>query len=451
MITNSLSYQNFIDHSAEVACQVKDESAFESRLEDLKESFVYPRLNSWFGFFNEHRSESLLMYSNSIIALLMAAKDGRLLQEQTQNEFEISQQFYKTVFACLPNLEIKTPEDAKYLLSISLIFGKFPGMAICSLQKALQTLVYEVCAESLVDLFEKLFVKYEKPTFFIENLSDISLLEIDFLMYILQGNSARLFPKLPLPLSKKENHFFMLGIAEGAHYANGVFEFEIIRSKLSAVNPDPYHSYCFTYGNNYFLHRPKEFYRDIEFWKSATHFTSKIDFTNCPLRVSEFVDYFAFMRHSEDKEWSFKGRTTKSLTAAVASWHEKAAYKKQQELLGVEWGSTTATQFKYEQDSFLFKELSNGLELFQESENMKHCAFSYIENCLEGHTSIWSVKKAFENTFVPHLTMEVQDKSIVQVALKRNGIPSKMDIDMLKIWAEFVGFSLSNRLNFSNE
>ena len=67
---------------------------------------------------------------------------------------------------------------------------------------------------------------------------------------------------------------------------------------------------------------------------------------------------------------------------------------------------------------------------------MNNCAFSYLEMCREGNTSVWSVSKKNGEILKPILTIELQGSVVTQIVRKNNNKPSKSDFEMVKSWAE---------------
>ena len=202
------------------------------RMYHLEDEKIFPRLNQWLFFFNENHLESLLIYSSTLSALADVAKNSLLFEKQTQHEFEISKNFYETLFELLPFLEIYNSDDAQQLFNISLIYGLYPGMVIRSLRIGLLLLKNGVNKHTLNKLFKYLFVKYENPHFLSHNLNSLTVKELEVLMHVLQGNNIRTFKGLPFPISKKESYYFSANLFKGLYFQEGILEKSIVVCKL---------------------------------------------------------------------------------------------------------------------------------------------------------------------------------------------------------------------------
>ena len=82
-------------------------------------------------------------------------------------------------------------------------------------------------------------------------------------------------------------------------------------------------------------------------------------------------------------------------------------------------------------------ELLSEDELIQEGCDMDHCVGGYTNQCLTGECSIWSMKFVNRNTnrVLHGLTIEVQDRIVVQARGRRNRLPTTEEADWLKLWA----------------
>ena len=146
------------DQLQEVLQYVNDKDALFRKLENIDsqlELTLLTRLNKWFQFFNEQYSKSICIYSNTIFALVDAAKTNQLFKTQTAHEFELSISFYKIVFSSKTFLKLEDIQDATLLLNISLIFGKYPGMLQNSIIKSIPILNKGITEARLKVFFEK--------------------------------------------------------------------------------------------------------------------------------------------------------------------------------------------------------------------------------------------------------------------------------------------------------
>jgi hypothetical protein len=159
--------------------------------------------------------------------------------------------------------------------------------------------------------------------------------------------------------------------------------------------------------------------------------------------MQEYVDYFEFKKYTENPEYSLHRRTVNSITRAIDQWHEAANYGILKERISATWSAKNddKTIIKHNNEKYAFNEITSGQELLKESSEMKHCVFSYINHCIAGYTAIWSMKRKIKSTYKSYITIEVNDKKIIQVAGKRNRLVNRKDVEIISAWAEKMNFT----------
>lgn len=403
------------------------------------------RLTKWLIFFNKNYFKSPCIFSNSIYALFEATEKNELFKTQTEHEFEISIKFYEKILNAKFFISIENIENASQLLNISLVLGKYPGMQIRSVYRAIELLINGTNEYGLNKVFEYIFVKFENPIILTHNLNNLNLIEIDVLMFVLQGNNIRNHPEIPLPISKKES-YIIVNKAPSLKFADHVVKRSIVIAKLIKASNNAEFLQVFFSCNKIFEYKINTFINDIDFWCDAYSFLLKVNWDSIHLNIQEFMDYFEYMKYNSDEEFSLKGRSISSIANAIDNWHEAADFARQKELINLSWKGNTKNEFKiyFEEEKYLFKEITNGKELYQESDEMKHCVFSYIESCYHNYCAIWSMKKEVNTSFKHHLTIEVRNNNIVQIAGKRNQKPTKKDENIIREWIKETEFTLSS-------
>jgi PcfJ-like protein len=420
---------------------IQDIYGFEIELEELTNQVEAPllnRLNKWFRFFNENYSFCLCYYEQTVFALIEAAKNNELFREQTACEFELSLAFYQKLFRLNVFIKITTITNALKLLSFSLIFGKYPGMLLGSINKSLSVLSKGFNQHNLEILFDTLFVKYEVPTFFIKHIHLLSSLEIEALMFVLQGHNIRKFKGIPYQISRKESYILINALPDNLAFEDRVLERAFICSKMLLGKPKNimllnfFLDYSTTFKDDCLL-----FYKDIQFWQSA--FVLVCDALNSEyhLGVQEYVDYFEYKKYVDPTAFSLKGRSADSITTSVNRWHGNLGYQNTKKVEKLSWvGSKfSETHYKYKGHSYLFKEITTGKDLLLESQKLEHCVASYAEKCFRGETTIWSLRKEINGVYVPFITIEIIQNYIVQMYGKRNRKVTPIEYHLIKQWA----------------
>jgi len=223
------------------------------------------RLTKWLIFFNKNYFKSPCIFSNSVYALFEATEKNELFKTQTEHEFEISIKFYEKIWNSKFFISIENIENASQLLNISLVLGKYPGMQIRSVYRAMELLINGTNEYSLNKVFEYIFVKFENPIILTHNLNNLNLIEIDVLMFVLQGNNIRNHPEIPLPISKKES-YIIVNKAPYLKFTDNVVKRSVATSKLiKASNNTEFLQGFFLY-NRIFEYKINTFINDIDFW-----------------------------------------------------------------------------------------------------------------------------------------------------------------------------------------
>ena len=448
MFDDTIAIRNTFSKTLDLLTVYEEYSSKMEEINNSVEETVLSRLNSWIQYFNQNYTNFICGYSYSVLALIDAAKNNQIFRTQTEHEFHISLKFYDSIFNSNVFFILNTPEVAQHLLNISLVYGKYPGMIISSTRSAIKVLKNGVHENSLNELFKTLFIKYEAPYILTNNFSKLNLIEIDSLMHVLQGNNIRNFGKLPFPISKKESYQFIYKLPL-LKFEKNTLEKALICSKLSL---------CKSYSKKILIEfvscsrilefKPDVFHDDIRFWRNAFELICHVQWDYSPLHVQEYIDFFEYKKYTENLNYSLKGRTVESVTRAIVNWHEAADYAEKVKLIKLEWNGSNLkeTKLQLEGINYLIKEITNGKELFSESEKMKHCVFSYIESCAHGYTSIWSMKKEINSTYSPYITLEVKNNKVIQIAGKRNRQIIHMELEVIKKWAKKIGFSIDQHI-----
>ena len=91
-----------------------------------------------------------------------------------------------------------------------------------------------------------------------------------------------------------------------------------------------------------------------------------------------------------------------------------------------------------------FIQLKNAYDLALEGATMHHCVGSYVWRCMNGTTSIWSLRQLEKNKTVSLVTVEVAGRRIVQARAPYNALPSAEERALIQKWADTEGVEFSN-------
>ena len=362
-------FQGILDEQlALVEAGVVDEDVLQEHLKDLDylaDRGLLMRVNRWLTFLNEPFFCWRETYSHLVYSVLIAAKENAIFRSQSSHEFQISLDFLGRVLKRKPRLNLTKLESAEYLLRTCLIVSKYPGMVIRSFHQAIDHIDENGSNESLQALFAYLFVKYENPAYLINHLTRLQPTEIELLMFVLQGNSIRKFHSLPMPISRKESWVLQHEFPAIVQFDEDVLLRQIVCSKLlisAKGNAEVLEG--FVENCKRFQFDLQTFIKDLAFWKRAFDLCCKIEWDAVAMTLTDFLDHIDYRRYVDEEDFSLKGRTA--------------------------------------------------LSLQQESQNLKHCALSYIQHCADGHTSVWSLKRKEDGQFKSFITVEIRGGNVTQ-------------------------------------
>lgn len=205
--------------------------------------------------------------------------------------------------------------------------------------------------------------------------------------------------------------------------------------------------------------------KDERFWETALQFTIR----NQPLLLHqeelELVRFLEEQRFSPGEEvwgpsaglaplqpeFSLKGRTLRSLRRHMANWREDILRKRPElanKTLG--WSRSKIAPWVEQQEDgkWLIFELVNDRALLLEGIAMNHCVDSYVNACVGGRSSIWSLRLHRGGTPKRMVTIEVDpsNRRIIDAKGKSNSslpLPAK---EVIHRWAEFEGLEIADYL-----
>lgn len=174
----------------------------------------------------------------------------------------------------------------------------------------------------------------------------------------------------------------------------------------------------------------------------------------------EVTDFLADrLRH--DHQFRLKGRTASSVVRLSNEWH----LQMQRAKLGkhIQWDGLRIADWAYEDKTEVWEviELRNNKELVNEGRKQKHCVYSYVPQCVNGRSAIFSLrawrkvaadydaegKPVWDRTLeTRRVTIEVSaSRSVVQVRGPLNRAPAPEERDVLRRWAGEKGITLTAR------
>lgn len=314
-------------------------------------------------------------------------------------------------------------------------------------------------------LARHLLARYPVPAFldaaWFEGFSPDGRQHQDWFLHIGSGQNIRR-AELPVRLTEKAAHYFLQAPLDGSIV--GALRW----GQTIALGGDEYLARAIADS------RLGEILPDEPFWESVLHF-----FVNQPRmdtsKVGPIVDFIYHRKFGEsafcadapfdfsdapEPGFSMKGRTLEALLKRVEQWHEQLARDNRKprtawEPTGIAAFSCEARDRQKVVNTWTVRELLNSRELQEEGREMKHCVFSYAANCLNGTTSVWSLRVRPERELKARrlLTIEVNNarRAIVQVRGRcnkslgscRHSERMRTAGEMLRRWAREARLSIA--------
>lgn len=304
-------------------------------------------------------------------------------------------------------------------------------------------------------LVRHLFAKYPVPQFLDQVWFEENGTSIHWFLDIAQGKNIRKCDKLPISLTKKMAHHVMQA---PPHYSL-VKAFR--RGQVIGLGGDK------KLAKHIISSRLGDDASQDEFWKTIIQF-----FINHPpasyRQVSTLIDYiqsqkFGFYRvvnqemgyhvisvPAENPDFNIQGRTLQSLQRALEERVNTSGD------LVVRWKPFAIPDFEHREGNefgevsiYRITQLLSNDQIEREGATMRHCVSTYITDCIEGKTSIWSMTIERKGKKPKRLvTIELNDEMEVRQALRKcNQDPKKEELAILKKWAKANKINIPNDLN----
>ncbi len=399
------------------------------------------RLSKWLLELKEIIPYNSNLFNKIATAVAKAFVKNEIIRTQTVYEFEISISLIKEIQPILINrFEYAHIDDLTFVINTSLFYGKYPGYLQAPIKTAFSYFKNGIDDETKVKCIDKLFVKYEPiHSFLIVFKICHKVDQFELFRYLFQGKNIRKYNSLFSNLTQNEvNTFKKIEDLTNLHLIDS-FEKLIIFIKLYVINQNEKDSLItFLNCSMEFINNDELFLKKISFWKDAYCLYLKHSIEE---REYLFLDeYFEFLdeKHYLNEKFSLKKSTPKSLEIAMNKMHLEIFEKDKPRKLKLEWTSSEIDDvyIQFEDNLYLFKELINGTDLFEESKKMNHCVFSYADNCSNGRSKIWSIQHETKKGLTNYITIEVKSGVLVQAYKFDNKKINQYDLQLIRFWAK---------------
>lgn len=269
---------------------------------------------------------------------------------------------------------------------------------------------------------------------------DIEFRWMDWYVDLSMGKSFRSLQKLPVSLNKKAAHL----IAEAPSGAKLPQAFRWGQMRAEGISKD----LC----QIIFSHKCATDFSNDDVWLPLFRL---FDPNSCATDVQRICTYVYQRRHqcSDGDFYQVKGKTLASINREMAEFYQQNPHfliqptakrrriKRRQKVLS--WQIDHAYKDWYEEDLetgivYSINEIRKSFLLYSEGRKMNHCVGSYVSRCMNGESSIWSLRSQEDGQWQSLVTIEVDPRRnrLVQAQAFFNSRPEPSDRQRILEWAK---------------
>lgn len=285
------------------------------------------------------------------------------------------------------------------------------------------------------EIVQNFFIDYNFPAWLLNDLTkERCSHHFSLLQWLLSGNNLRHYPDLPIDITKKAAHF-IFNISEtkelgNTEMANATVEWLTYFGQLRSSGV-----------HGAFSREASNLLKNVTTVKSKDDwiriFIHLFKMRIQPHELREVLDYVDQMRDIRFLKTTSAANPRRTVEEWHRILHEKQSlgrwYQRVLPNRGISKFEVTEEGAAYE-----IRQIETAMELYEEGRRMKHCVYSYVERCVEGHSSIFSLTKTHPGgDTVPLLTIEVNENAaIVQAKGWRNRTADPTEQKILALWAQ---------------
>jgi len=172
-------------------------------------------------------------------------------------------------------------------------------------------------------------------------------------------------------------------------------------------------------------------------WREVARF-----FAHNPTSISEMNHIIEYVTLAEfyTPGFSLAGRTLASLRERLEEWRTLGEYAF---CMRARWSGSALPDGRYEYVGAVWhlRQIRTGADLAHEGKLMRHCVHTYLQACMRGHCSIWSLAREGAGSLIHAVTCELRGNAIVQCRGFANSAPGEEALTIAKAWAAESGLS----------
>jgi hypothetical protein len=292
-----------------------------------------------------------------------------------------------------------------------------------------ESLALENADELKLDqLLQSLFNNYMFSGVFLRGLStdQISSTEMHWFIDELSGKNIVYSANLPCKLTKKAAHHFRC--------LPYTFELSITRSLIysaiyATILDEPF---------SIIVARSIRSMDKAEYWIETMTLLHKNGLRSVDVR--EVMDYLQEKVIVRGELIQLKNKSIRNLLREIDHWHEELRVKRILKRVGTKkLVESQIDEFftDFDGQAYIIKQIKRTNELFYEGSYLHHCVYTYRKYCMDGTTFIFSLRLIDEKAEeFPLITIEVVSNEIRQTKGKFNRLPTDVEKDIIRIWAQ---------------
>ena len=274
------------------------------------------------------------------------------------------------------------------------------------------------------------------PSFMANRLNTIN---IEALKWIAEGNNLSRFPKLPLPISKKE-----------AHWACQSPEYLTLKEALvygivhvATDNTDLFNLF------RAFVHQLAEM---GDFGKKLIQFVCRSERVINNVELERLIGYIVH-RWMETPHFNLKGRKLEGLLAQSQRYYDELQIRRYNGGPS-HWQGSHYPDYEETDKGVTYRivQLTTSWELQEEGNALGHCVADYNHSCASGASAIWSLRicktkyvegAGMTETMERKVTIELSSNNkIIQARGNYNRLPVQKEEACIRRWASKSGFTI---------
>lgn len=271
------------------------------------------------------------------------------------------------------------------------------------------------------------------PCFVLADLAAALQLErsANWVHWIVSGRNIRHAPDLPFPLTRKMAHL-LIQAPEDLRFDRAFFYAQI----RGLGGSHELFSHLDLFLDHYFLHT-------MAFRATVIRYFIRQGY---PTEFEDLQNLIGYFQHCYfNGNFHFEKRSLTTVMREMREWYAEMEARENvdEEYLDASWVGSPYQGFTIKKAGVQHRivQLTTYKELCDEGSTLKHCVSTYVEDCMAGRSSIWSLRRyASPEDFASLVTIALDPNGAIVEALgNRNAYPKEEELKIIRQWAAAEG------------